>query len=63
MKSLKKLKGEIVMTTDEAIELLKNIRDYLSAGNPIYDKDKIKDAFNMAIEALTNSFGDCWIPQ
>ena len=40
------------MTKEEAIKKLEDIRDYLTAGNPIWDIESVEEACNMAIEAL-----------
>ena len=45
------------MTTEEAIKILTNIEAYLIAGNPIWDTDTIREAFDMAIDALENYDG------
>lgn len=45
------------MTTNEAIKILTNIEAYLIAGNPIWDTDTIREAFDMAIDALENYDG------
>lgn len=37
---------------EEAIKMLTNIKAYLTAGNPIWDTDKVAEAIDMAIEAL-----------
>ena len=40
------------MTNKEAIDMLTSIRDYLCNGNPIWKTKPIRDAVNMAIDAL-----------
>lgn len=45
------------MITNEAIKILTNIEAYLIAGNPIWDTDTIREAFDMAIDALENYDG------
>ena len=40
------------MTREETIDMCMEIRDYLTSGNPIWDKDKVGEALDMAIEAL-----------
>ena len=45
------------MTTNEAIKILTNIEAYLIAGNPIWDTDTIREAFDMAIEELEDCDG------
>ena len=40
------------MTKGEAIDMCMEVRDYLTSGNPIWNKDKVREALDMAIEAL-----------
>ena len=40
------------MTNQEAIKRMESIREYLCAGNPIWDVDEMREVFNMAISAL-----------
>ena len=40
------------MTKKEAINMCMEVRHYLTQGNPIWDKDKVGEASEMAIEAL-----------
>jgi len=40
------------MTNEEAQKMLTEIRHYLTAGNPVWDVDKVGEAMAMAIEAL-----------
>ncbi len=40
------------MTNEEAINMVQGARQYLTAGNPIWDAKKIDEAMKMAIEAL-----------
>ena len=40
------------MTKKEAINMCMEVRHYLTQGNPIWDKDKVGEALDMAIEAL-----------
>ena len=40
------------MTNKEAQKMLTEIRHYLTAGNPVWDVDKVGEALTMAIEAL-----------
>ena len=40
------------MTKGEAIDMCMEVRHYLTSGNPIWDKDKVGEALDMAIEAL-----------
>lgn len=42
------------MTKEEAINIVKGARQYLTVGNPIWDVKKVDEALNMAIEALTS---------
>ena len=45
------------MTKDDCINKIKNIKAYLTAGNPIWNTDEIAEACDMAIEALKNQWG------
>ena len=40
------------MKTEKAIERIKAFRDYLCAGNPIWDVGECKEAFDIAIAAM-----------
>lgn len=40
------------MSREEAIQKVTAFRNYLMAGNPIWDVDEVREAFDMAIEAL-----------
>lgn len=40
------------MTREEAINVIKGARQYLTVGNPIWNVKKVDEAMNMAIEAL-----------
>lgn len=40
------------MTKEEAIAKCKSIKEYLTAGNPIWSKEEVAEAVDMAIEAL-----------
>lgn len=42
------------MSREEAIQKVTAFRNYLMAGNPIWDVDEVREAFDMAIEALAN---------
>lgn len=42
------------MTRAEAQEILQAIKNYLTAGNPVWDVDEIAEACDMGIEALRN---------
>jgi hypothetical protein len=46
------------MTNDKAIERLKAFRDYLCGGNPIWDVDECREAFDIALAAMEQK----WIP-
>lgn len=46
------------MKTEKAIERIKAFRDYLCGGNPIWDVDECKEAFDIAIAAMEQK----WIP-
>ncbi len=48
------------MTREEAIKMCMEVRDYLTQGNPIWDKDKAGEALDMAIEALEGVCFDEW---
>lgn len=50
------------MTREEAINMVQGARQYLTAGNPIWDVKKIDEALNMAIEALSAEAVQGWIP-
>lgn len=41
------------MNREEAINVIKGARKYLTVGNPIWNVKKVDEAFDMAIEALT----------
>ena len=41
------------MSNEEAKEIIKQIEDYLTAGNPIWDAEKIHEACQIAIKAMT----------
>lgn len=40
------------MNREEAINVIKGARKYLTVGNPIWNVKKVDEAFDMAIEAL-----------
>ena len=42
------------MTREEAINVIKGARQYLTVGNPIWNVKKVDEAMNMAIEALSS---------
>ena len=46
------------MKTEKAIERIKAFRDYLCAGNPIWDVEECKEAFDIAIAAMEQR----WMP-
>ena len=46
------------MTNDKAIERLKAFQDYLCGGNPIWDVDECREAFDIALAAMEQQ----WIP-
>lgn len=50
-KTTKNKKGE-KMKSEEIIELLEQIRDYLTSGNPIWDTETIAEGMDAAIEAF-----------
>lgn len=41
------------MDNEEAKEIIKQIEDYLTVGNPIWDVEKIHEACQIAIKALS----------
>lgn len=41
------------MNREEAINVIKGARQYLTVGNPIWNVKKVDEALNMAIEALS----------
>lgn len=42
------------MTIDKAIEILKEIKHYLCAGNPIWNTDMVAEAIDIAIERMNS---------
>ena len=48
------------MTREKAIEMCKSIKDYLTAGNPVWSKEEVTDAMTMAIEALKDRQKGHW---
>lgn len=46
------------MTNDKAIERIKAFRDYLCGGNPIWDVDECREAFDIALAAMEQK----WTP-
>lgn len=40
------------MSDSEMIQLLSEIRDYMTAGNPVWDTDKVREVMNVAIKAV-----------
>ena len=48
------------MTNDKAIERIKAFRDYLCGGNPIWDVDECKEAFDIALAAMSERNLDEW---
>lgn len=53
------------MTRSEAIDMIRQIASYLTAGNPVWRSEPIREACDMAIEALTEkepSAEPRWIP-
>lgn len=43
------------MSNTEIIQMLSEIRDYLTAGNPIWDTDRVREVMNIAICAVENA--------
>lgn len=50
----------MTMTREEAINAVKVVRQYLTAGNPIFDAKKINETMRMAIEALSEQPQGKW---
>lgn len=48
------------MKREEAINVVKGAKLYLTAGNPIWDVKKVDEALNMAIEALQIDIVYCY---
>lgn len=46
------------MNREEAINVIKGARKYLTVGNPIWNVKKVDEAFDMAIEALQTEYED-----
>ena len=40
------------MTREKAIEMCKSIKDYLTAGNPVWSKEEVAEALDIAIESM-----------
>lgn len=40
------------MSDSEIIQMLSEIRDYLTAGNPVWDTDKVREVMTVAIKAV-----------
>ena len=40
------------MSDSEIIQMLSEIRDYLTAGNPVWDTDMVRETMNVAISAV-----------
>lgn len=40
------------MSDSEIIQMLSEIRDYLTAGNPVWDTSVVREAMTVAIEAV-----------
>lgn len=40
------------MSDTEIIQMLSEIRDYLTAGNPVWDTDRVEETMNVAISAV-----------
>ena len=46
----------------EAMKLLSEIKHYLTAGNPVWHKEVVAEALDIAIEALQEQIRDCmWV--
>ena len=46
------------MNREEAINVIKGARQYLTVGNPIWNVKKVAEAIDMAIEALQAEYED-----
>lgn len=49
------------MNREEAINVIKGARKYLTVGNPIWNVKKVDEAFDMAIEALKGRPKGEWV--
>ena len=49
------------MNREEAINVIKGARKYLTVGNPIWNVKKVDEAMNMAIEALQDKPTGEWL--
>lgn len=49
------------MSNTEIIKMLSEIRDYLTAGNPVWDTDKVREAMNVAISDVMSVRQGRWI--
>lgn len=47
------------MTMEEAQEILQEIKHYLTAGNPVWHKEVVAEALDIAIEALKAKCPTC----
>lgn len=52
-----------MMTKGEAIDMCMEVRDYLTSGNPMWDKEKVGEALDMAITALMAYYKAIYCPQ
>lgn len=41
------------MTYKEAYEIMQEVKKYMTAGNPIWDVEKMEDAFDLALALLS----------
>ena len=47
------------MSDSEIIQMLSEIRDYLTAGNPVWDTDKVREVMDVAIKAVKEQEHEC----
>lgn len=52
MDFVKKYTRSKSMSDKEIIQLLTEIRDYLTAGNPVWDTARVRETMNVAISAV-----------
>lgn len=46
------------MKREDAQKMCQEIRHYLTSGNPVWNKNDVEEALNMAIDALSEQSGD-----
>lgn len=52
-----------MMTKGEAIDMCMEVRDYLTSGNPMWDKEEVGEALDMAIRALMAYYKAIYCPR